>query len=87
MTSKTCHLYTEGNFCRRAGPYLLIHGDGQVIQMADASIFSYFMNNKVGVSDEKKTQTLTALTFLFPVNFREKFSNSKPYYCAKQEIL
>lgn len=83
MISKRCYLYTEGDFCWRAGPYLLIHRDGQVIQMADASVFSYFMNNEVGVSDEKKTQILTALTFLFPVNFREKFSKSKAYCCTK----
>lgn len=35
--------------------YLIIHWDSEVIQMAHTSIFAYFMNNKVRVSDGEKS--------------------------------
>lgn len=34
--------------------YLIIHWDSEVIQMAHTSIFAYFMNNEVRVSDGEK---------------------------------
>lgn len=63
MSSRKCDFYTEADFCRSVGSYLVIHWDGQVIQMADPTIFSYFMNNEVRVSDGKKTQTFRVLPF------------------------
>lgn len=35
--------------------YLIIHWDSEVIQMAHTSIFAYFMNNEVRVSDGEKS--------------------------------
>lgn len=39
--------------------YLFIYWDRQVTQMADLSISSYFMNDKIRVSEEKKIRALS----------------------------
>lgn len=44
--------------------YLFIHWDRQVTQMADSSISSYFMNDKVRVPEEKKNQGIIILHLL-----------------------